>query len=541
MNKFNVTKRAFGLYSPISILAFPVTVLVANPEAHAFTLLIYGVLLTAATFAIYLPFSALSRHIPSGATGLKFLNLIAASIFSGSGRGLIFFYLVQNLELKESGTLSNRVLASTFTTLIWLISSNLIINSALVFRNNYQKAMNQFLQRNINQFPELASSSRGDDDLAGLQLNLVESLSGLLKEGSTQNLQEVADSLTLQINHQLRPLSRRIWLRSLGEFPVIRFRRMVKDSIINLDFSNRTFVALMVSLALLNNVFIRSFTESTLRTFSYVVVLLAVLGVREKRFVRSHAVFLFSIGLIPIVASEFFVNVLNYSGSWTAAFLITPVAPAVIIILSLFKLTARDHDLIVELLENFGVGVIAESSKSFDIRDRHLASYIHNSLQSELLALASQLEDAAEANNPQKSAELLQKVSSVVNRSFVDDFRKFSESPLERLEVVKDSWRGILEIEVNISQELLQNSLRNASLVQTIEEFAANSFRHGRATRVSISGSQGSKGLLVELRSNGSEGTSATRGLGTEWLDQIALAPWSIESGDSGFRLTIEI
>ena len=541
MNKFNVTKRAFGLYSPISILAFPVTVLVANPEAPAFTLLIYGVLLTAATFAIYLPFSALSRHIPSDATALKFLNLLAASIFSGSARGLIFFYLVQNLELKESGTLSNRVLASTFTTLIWLISSNLIINSALVFRNNYQKAMNQFLQRNITQFPELASSSRGDDDLAGLQLNLVESLSGLLKEGSTQNLQEVADSLTLQINHQLRPLSRRIWLRSLGEFPVIRFRRMVKDSIINLDFSNRTFVALMVSLALLNNVFIRSFAESTLRTFSYVVVLLAVLGVREKRFVRSHAVFLFSIGLIPIVASEFFVNVLNYSGSWTAALLITPVAPAVIIILSLFKLTARDHDLIVELLENFGVGVIAESSKSFDIRDRHLASYIHNSLQSELLALASQLEDAAEANNPQKSAELLQKVTSVVNRSFVDDFRKFSESPLERLEVVKDSWRGILEIEVNIPQELLQNSLRNASLVQTIEEFAANSFRHGRATRVSISGSKGSKGLLVELRSNGSEGTSATRGLGTEWLDQIALAPWSIESGDSGFRLTIEI
>ena len=541
MNKFNVTKRAFGLYSPISILAFPVTVLVANPEAPAFTLLIYGVLLTAATFAIYLPFSALSRHIPSDATGLKFLNLIAASIFSGSARGLIFFYLVQNLELKESGTLSNRVLASTFTTLIWLISSNLIINSALVFRNKYQKAMNQFLQRNITQFPELASSSRGDDELAGLQLNLVESLSGLLKEGSTQNLQEVADSLTLQINHQLRPLSRRIWLRSLGEFPVIRFRRMVKDSIINLDFSNRTFVALMVSLALLNNVFIRSFAESTLRTFSYVVVLLAVLGVREKRFVRSHAVFLFSIGLIPIVASEFFVNVLNYSGSWTAALLITPVAPAVIIILSLFKLTARDHDLIVELLENFGFGVIAESSKSFDIRDRYLASYIHNSLQSELLALASQLEDAAEADNPQKSAELLQRVSSVVNRSFVDDFRKFSESPLERLEVVKDSWRGILEIEVNIPQELLQNSLRNASLVQTIEEFAANSFRHGRATRVSISGSQGSKGLLVELRSNGSAGTSATRGLGTDWLDQIALAPWSIESGDSGFRLTIEI
>lgn len=541
MNKFDVTKQAFLLYSPISILAFPVTVLVANPEASALTLFAFGILLTGAAFFFYLPFLTLNRFISPASTRLKILNLLAASIVSGSARGYLFYLIVENLGLKESGTVANRVLASTFTTVIWLVSANLIINSALVFRNNYQRAMNQFLQRNIEQFPELNSGNKGDDELEGLHGDLVNSLSGLLKDGATQNLQEVANSLTLQINQQLRPLSRRIWLRSLGEFPVIRFRQMVRDAIIHLDFSHRTFVTLMIALALLNNVFIRSFTESFLRTFSYLLVLLAILTLHKKDVLSSEVTFLISVGVIPIVFSEFFVNVLSYSGSWTAALLITPVAPAVIVVLSLFKLTARDQDLIVELLENIGVKEISESSKTYDVKDRHLASYIHNSLQSELLALASQLEDAAGADDPAKSAELLQKVSSVVNRSFVDDFRKFSESPLERLDIVKDSWRGILEITVDIPQELLQNSLRNASLVQTIEEFLANSFRHGRATSVVISGQQGKFGLLLELRSNGVEGSSPKRGLGTEWLDQIALAPWEVTRDDSGVTLRVEI
>ncbi len=541
MNKFNVTKRAFILYSPISILAFPVTVLVANPDASAIKLFLFGFLLTGATFFFYLPFVLINNRVRANSTWLKSINLFSASIFSGVARGFLFYLIVQYLGLKESGSVANRVLASTFTTLIWLVSANFVINSALVFRNNYQRALNQFLQRNISQFPELASHSQVNHELVDLQLSLAKSLTGQLKEGSAGNLQQVADSLTSQINHQLRPLSRRIWLRSLGEFPVIRFRQMVRDSIVHLDFSHRTFVSLIAALALLNNVFIRSFLESSLRTLSYLLVLLTILSLRNKKLMQSHLIFLISIGVIPIIASELFVNILNYKGSWIAALLITPVAPAVIIVLSLFRLTARDHDLIVELLENLGVDAISESSKSFDVKDRHLASYIHNSLQSELLALASQLEEAAGADNPQKSAELLQKVSSVVNRSFVDDFRKFSESPLERLNIVKDSWRGILEIEVNIPQELLQNSLRNASLVQTIEEFSANSFRHGRATKVLVSGTAGPNGLLIELRSNGGEGSSAKRGLGTEWLDQIALSPWSIESDDFGVHLRIEI
>jgi hypothetical protein len=55
---------------------------------------------------------------------------------------------------------------------------------------------------------------------------------------------------------QLRPLSRRIWLRSLNEYPAIRIRQMLKDSIQFLDFSKPLFFSAILFLALISNVFI---------------------------------------------------------------------------------------------------------------------------------------------------------------------------------------------------------------------------------------------------------------------------------------------
>jgi signal transduction histidine kinase len=175
------------------------------------------------------------------------------------------------------------------------------------------------------------------------------------------------------------------------------------------------------------------------------------------------------------------------------------------------------------------------------VGERHLASYLHNSLQSELLAIAGQLEEAAISNDREKSAEILQRVSALINRSFIDDFQKFAESPLERLETVRKSWSGILKLEIDIPQALLTSPARNASLVQTIEEFAANSYRHGKATKISASAVENSIGLHLTLNSNGSKKISNKRGLGSEWLDQIAIGSWKMQSTPTGTVLKITI
>ena len=537
----SLSKAGFILYSPISILAFPVTVLVINPGASFLLLLGTGFLLTVAMFLIYLPFTWIDQRIDQASSLAKSLNFLTAAITVGAIRGYLFFLIVDGLNLKAPGDLLNRVFASTATTLFWLSASNILINFSRTFRSRYQRSLNIFIKQNIGTISSLVPSLRSTTEVESLQIELTKSLSSKLQDGDAENLREVADLLKSKINLQLRPLSRRIWLRSLNEYPVIRFPQMLKDSIRFLDYSKQVFLGIMLILALLDNVFIRSLSESIVRTATFFAIVLLVLYFRRTRLLQHNSLFLIVIGLVPVAGSEYISDVLGFTGSWTATLLISLVAPAVIIVLSLFNLTLRDHALIIELLENYEITRIPGSPKSFDPGERQLASYLHNSLQSELLAIAGQLEEAATSNNHEKSSEILQKVSSLINRSFIDDFEKFSESPLERLDVVRKSWAGILNISIEIPTDLLDSPERNAKLVQTIEEFAANSYRHGKAKDIWVVAKRNEVGLQLTLRSNGSQKISTKRGLGSEWLDQIALQPWKLESTKGVTTLEIEI
>ena len=531
----------FILYSPISILSFPVTVLVVNPSASLLLLTASGLALTVVIFAFYLLFVWLDSHISSESFALKFTNFLIAAIAVGAIRGYLFYQIVDALELKHPGGLLNRILASTATTLFWLSIANILINFSRSFRSRYEQSLKKFIERNLSIIPSLLPSAQSATELTILQEELSKSLTSRLEDGDAQNLREVAELLKSKINLQLRPLSRRIWLRSLNEYPRIRYGRMLKDSINFLDFSKPVFLSAILFLALLSNLSIRALNESLVRTLIFLLLLLMILSLRKTPLFTNNHLYLAAIGIVPVIGSEFISLLSGYSGSWTATLLITLVAPGLIIVLSLFNLSLRDHGLIIELLESYEIHKIPNTSKSFDVAERHLASFLHNSLQSELLAIAGQLEEAAISNDREKSAEILQRVSSLINRSFIDDFQKFAESPLERLETVRKSWSGILEIEIDIPEAALAFPARNASLVQTIEEFAANSYRHGSATKVSISAVENSIGLHLTLKSNGTKKISAKRGLGSEWLDQIAIGSWKMQSTLTGTNLKITI
>ena len=537
----SLSTPGFILYSPISILAFPVTVLVANPSASPLLLTASGLGLTAVIFACYLPFIWIDSRISTDIFVLKFANFLIAATVVGAIRGYLFYQIVDALELEAPGNLLNRILASTATTIFWLCIANILINFSGAFRSRYESSLKKFIERNLDVIPSLLPSEQSASELTILQEELSKSLTSRLEDGNAQNLREVAELIKLKINLQLRPLSRRIWLRSLNEYPRIRYGRMLKDSIKFLEFSKPIFLSTILFLALLSNLSIRAFTESIVRTSTFLVILLVILSLSKTHLFTNRYFYLASIGIVPVIGSEITALLLDYAGSWAATLLISLVAPAIMIVLSLFNLTLRDHGLIIELLESYEIHKIPNASKAFDVGERHLASYIHNSLQSELLAIAGQLEGAAMSNDRARSSEILQRVSSLINRSFIDDFQKFAESPIERLETVRKSWSGILEIEIDIPEAVLTLPARNASFVQTIEEFAANSYRHGKAKKISITAMENSSGLHLTLKSNGTKKISTKRGLGSEWLDQIAIGSWKILSTTDGTILKITI
>lgn len=540
-NRVSLSFAGFLVFSPISILAVPVTVLVANPQGPFLILLAAGFLLTLTIAPIYYLFVFLDGRIQGPNQNLRLTIFLLSSIATGGIRGLFLYEIVGYLDLRESGTLSNRIFASIITTLIWLSAANLLINYSRDFRGRYQKTLAIYIQRNFTSSEAIAPSSQSKIDLELVQKNLTDMVSAILAKKSESNLKTLADDIRGKINEELRPLSQRIWLKSLGEYPVFRYTQMFRDSISLLDFSRVIYLAILTALALFNNALIRSALETFLRTTSFLLVQIVMLSIYKNRGKIQNILFLIAIGFLPVMASEFLVELAGYEGSWLATFIIAPVAPAILIVLSLFRLTLRDHTLLIELLNSTNARQSATSAHVTAIGERHLASFIHNSLQSELLAIASQLEEAAMSNNYEESARLLQRVNSLVNRSFIDEFAKFSESPLERLNAIRKSWAGILEIEVKISEEFLNIPQRNAIIVQIIEEFAANSFRHGHATTVRVTASIGQSGLALQLMSNGSGLTSTRKGLGSQWLDQIALGDWDLVETPEGISLHLEI
>lgn len=540
---FQLTSKAFWLYSPISILAFPVSLLVSNPGSSILVLTFTGIVITLGAYLIYMLLTNLLNLLRSENVILRLITLLIVSATTGAIRGILFFEAVKILNLAEPSNFTNRIYSSIFTTLFWLPLANYVINISDEFKYRYQSALRIFLQRN-----SLNSNISQNNlvQLGNLELNLKQSVEGYLGKSDSETFRKLSSTLVQQINEEIRPLSQRIWIQNLAQFPAVKYGQLLKDSIKLLDYSKTKFYLAISALALLSNFSLRSFTESIWRCATFLVAIFVIqkiyeIFIEQESIGSKNVLFLVSIGLVPVYLSEYLAIYAGYSGDWLATTLITPVAPAVIIILSLTRLAQKDRDDIVNMLEQSSNKNLSEPLSANNHEGSSLASYLHNTLQSELLALSKQLEDAAENNNPVKSAELLKKVSDLVNRSMVEDFEKYSKLPLQRLESVISSWNGILNIDVQIDEVHFQDDRRNGIIVQTIEEVATNVWRHDKASELQISAQKNGSNLKLIFQSNGKEKLKTTKGVGSAWLDQIAVTPWSIEKNSIGTLLIIEI
>lgn len=541
-----LSSAGFALYSPISILAFPVSLLVVNPTASPILLLLLGFVLTLLSYLFYFPLMKLHNKFafPPGAFAIGFFIFVIAA--TGAFRGVLFYYFDSFFDFVQPSSFLNRVLASMLTSIFWLAASNVVINISRTFRSKYQSALNQYLAAHLNAGTTDVKLSSEFLEFADLRQDLTKSLINLLESASPESFGQVSEKLTLQINEQLRPLSRRIWLRSLGEYPVINVKILIRDALASLTFPRKLFMIVMLFLALLNNLFLRDIGESLWRTSTYLLATFFILFCVDRfellgKKIGRNVVITALISLIPIYFSEFLAGVLGYNQNYLATALITPVPVAVIIVLSFVDLSNKDRNFLLKLLEEKSFQIHPETSKGIDPSKRQLASYLHNTFQSELLALSQQLATAALSRDKDETAKVLQRVSAVANRSLSEDLSLMNQVPLERLHNVINSWENLLEINLQIEKEFLTSHLNSITFIQTLEEVATNAFRHDKATKLSITAEMGEVGVRIYFQSNGMQPISKSKGIGTLWLDQVSLTPWSIEKNELGTLITVEL
>jgi signal transduction histidine kinase len=542
-----LTTQGFLLFSPISILAFPVSVLIANPQANELGAFTYGIALTITTFVVYKALIELLKLFPPIPV-IRHLAFFIIPFITGFVRGVGFYYLVDFLSLNQPSDFLNRILSSAFTTTFWLILSNYVVSISRNFRFQYQSALNQYLLGSRNRSHPVALSPDSQEVLDNLQLRLASSVEKYLDKSDPASFRSLSALLTEQINDQIRPLSRRIFIRNLSELPLVRYKQLLRDTLNNLNFSWKLFYLIITSLAVISNISIRTFEETFWRCFFFLLPLVIIMLIYRRVHeslgnvtTKLNIGFLFFTGIIPVLVSEYFVHVLKYSGNWIATLTISPVAPVIIFVLSLLRLTQQDRSMIIGMLEDSSKIQVKQIPAEIDMERASIASYLHNTLQSELMALSRQLEVAANEHDPQRSAELLQRVSSRVNRSIADDYREFAQSPRERLDAVVNSWQGILSINIKNTDLLFSVQSKGSLIVQTIEEIATNISRYDMATELDISALKKGGNVVLEFQSNGQGKLVRTKGIGTAWLDRIAQSQWIIEKNKIGTLLTIEI
>lgn len=545
----SLSTKGFLLYSPISIFGYVVPVKVVNQDISNLISFYYGLILTVIILICYLIIIQIWKKLELSNQRLLFFTL---PVILGILRGYIFYLLVEYQNLNQPSPLFDRIVSSTINTVFWLCLANYVIVISQSFLFQYQSALNQFLRDKSSELNLKQLSPENAQVLDNLQLNLSAAVNQYLNKEDPQSFRELSKTISQQINEQIRPISRRIWIRNIDEFPVIKYRQLFVDSVKSLNFSWPIFLILMSLLSTLGNLALRGLSESFWRTSSYLLIIFllkkVILWLGNSVKINKIGFNLFSLiiyGLIPVTVSEYLVHLLGFSGDWVATLLISPIAPVLILVLSLLKLAQQDRNILLSVLQkNPDLNLSALPGKN-QVEGASLATYLHNSLQSELMALSRQLEEAATKSDPQKSAELLQKVAARVNRSIAEDFLSLNQSPAERLNSIISSWRGILDIKIDHNSRQILESSRPAIILQVIEEVATNIARYDGASQFEISINKsinnGVENIRLEFQSDGSGKLVNSTGVGSAWFDQVSVTPLILKKNQTGTYICLEI
>lgn len=540
-----LSKTGFYLFSPVSILAVPLTIAGDDYKGPWLIGSFIGFALTLASFAIYLALQFLASKVKLAASWK--LNLALISLV-GFARGAIFYALLELFEIPQPSPLIQRLFNSTFITFIWLSTANVAIEVNRRYKRKYRAILSQMMIMNFRNSDGVDSGfATIAEELTLLQEGLRKTYSAAQQSRvSDAAMKKVAEELHLHIESALKPISKRLWLTSTYKYPQLKFWRLILDAMTQVRYPTYlvAFTLFLSGVILLAPEF---GWEASLTTNIFGFIFFLALELSRQRIVRIFArfakginlFFVISVGVWTGVLSTIALRIYDGTGSYALAFYLSPYTSALVITASAITLALSDRKLILENLSNEVHGISQTSLLPF--QSSQAASYIHNSLQSELTALAHEFEKVAAKPESGRNEALMEKLDALIRRSISEDFANFLESPAKRLDRVLDSWNQIIELKADIDQNLFANSARGNLFVQLVEESLANSVRKGKATQVTISAALTANQLQVVISDNGTFDQSSTPGMGSAWIERHSVGDWNFEVTSSGTTLKVEL
>ena len=505
------TSAAFSAFAVVSVLAVPAGAL-APYGSLLLTgrALLLGVVITAVAGLVILGGAGVARRFatrPIAHAGA----LLTAFAAAGAVRGWLYFALSPAFEVETAAGLPLRVVNSTITTVFWMSICTVGFHSQRAYRRRLEGILGQALLARYSRISHSALSA----EFAGIE-HAIRSASGT-PTGLTQSEQmlRVADEVRDVVDSQVRPLSHRLWLQGNSLVPRLRVRALLADALRALPYSPvrvALFFAVTTGVNLTNATGIESAAiRVTTATLVFLACHLLLTRRRGSGSVASGVLYLAAVSVLTNLAQGYIAAAVGLPSGLPDSLVFAPYIAAVILLDCTATLAVADRrQLLSDLERTLGNGDSGVESSA-------VASYLHNSLQSELLAVATQLETAARGSAEQQRRSVEQ-LSALLNRSIGDDFHALATSPVDRLHRAIEQWRGLLAFTLHFNPDCMIGDSRAATLVQIIEESASNSMRHGGATRVDLWLEADAQGLWTLTLENDGELGGSGSGLGTDWL-----------------------
>jgi hypothetical protein len=544
-----LTWQAYLLFSVISVLAVPLALVDQLSPRNFFYFLGIGLGLTVATGLLLLPYIHFSKAWLSNSSRQKqeVLSVLVIGL-TGVLRGILLHYLIVWFGFTQPTNIWTRIASSTTTTLLWFTAIAIFVTSRTSFKADYEAILRKTIvetseKLNLVDLDSLPASL--ENELLEIEKVLGTAFGKDLPSSSRDSLNVAAAHIKHLIEEKIRPLSHRLWIESAAEIPRVNIGPSLLASIKHLNLPTLPTLIFLALSTILNVSVTVGLNQGIFATVVILVEVFCMLTLfQNKVSYRTNGKLVLNglLLLVPglVLSLTFYLsNKFLFNKDFGILNLIYVVIFLFIALLvSSFQLVNRDREQLIFMIDRELTTVGWRSSLKEKYFNKNAASYLHNLLQSELLAITKQIEissDNLDSVNSRKDLEIL---LDRLKRPIKEDFQKFFNNPIERLNRLQSAWKGIAEVNITIPAQALEDQNRNILLVQMVEEAIANAVRHAGATQVKVTAE-----MLPDARvcfsviNDGVSRQEEAVGLGSAWLDHHAPNSWTRKKLENGSEL----
>jgi signal transduction histidine kinase len=478
-------------------------------------------------------------------------TVLAVAVLAGAARGVVIAVLPALWDLPTTTGPALRILSSALIFGMWLT----IAGVALGANDRYRRQVDTLLDELVTR--ELAERLQ-DEARAGVHAQSALQRIAHTSSGVTVTLDEhvevidhgrTARLIREAVETKLRPLSHEMWFSPQPVLPSEQASARFLLRTLATPVPYRRALPLMTLLLFGNSLVWNGWPLGLVGASAAVVAVIAIVlpltiwGGGNRLVANSvmYALLLLVPTPLAVLAFERYDSVEHREPAMIAMALGIPLA---------FFLGATAQTIIDDRKET----IAALRARITDpLWDEHLgrlerrsaesaaATFLHNTVQSQLLAAAMRLERAADDDNAAGAEEALAQARRAVALASAPRTAAVRTPPRERLDELASAWQGIASIDLDLDTAM-DASPANQIAVDAVEEAVANAVRHGHATAITVRMRTEADVIAVVVRDNGqATAGSGSGGVGHRWLDAATGGDWELTYSDNGTVLEFRI